>query len=491
MRNKIGIINRIPIRGKLILFMTVIVIIISLFNLYFYNKAYSSMGEYNSLLQDYTEVNNLSIKLIQSGNSIQKYTSADSGSTGDKSELNRYIDNKGQINKLIEGIYKSSNSLDTYLLTRSIKNSIATYEEEINAITLLTPGKEATYLKFLKAKNDALYIEGYIKQLLNIKLSEGELYHLQLTNRVITIRFINFASVVAILILSLVFIVAISNSITVPIKKLTQFARNISHGDFGSRKLELSSSEDINLLAGTLNQMSVNIENMIQIERQFHEEEIKSVKIAKELNEAKFLALQSQINPHFLFNTLNAIARFAMFEGAKKTTRLIESLSSIFRYNLKNLDKEVSLGEELIIINEYASIQNARFGDRFVFDIVCKADTSTVRIPRFILQPLVENAVIHGLEPKESIGKVRIKIVEICGRLVIKVIDNGVGITKELLQQLLDNTTDVGQLKGHTTGIGLNNVRERIMLHYKDVACFNIKSKVNVGTVITLNISKN
>ena len=490
MRKKIGILNRIPIRGKLILFMTIIVIAISLFDLYFYNKAYSSMGEYNRLLQDYTEVNNLSMQLIQSADSMQKYTSTE-GEAGDTAELSKYLQNKGQINKLIGEITNTSNSLDTYLLTRAIKNSIETYEEEIDAVILLKPGEEVTYLKFLKAKDDSLIIEGYIKQLLNIKLSEGELYHKQLTNRVVTIRLINFASIVAILILSLVFIVAISNSITIPIKKLTQFARNISHGDFESSKLELSSSEDINVLAGTLNQMSVNIENRIYIERQLHEEEIKSVKIAKELNEARFLALQSQINPHFLFNTLNAIARFAMFEDAKKTTRLIESLSSIFRYNLKNLEKEVSLSEELRIINEYASIQNARYGDRFVFDIVSKVDTDIIRIPRFILQPLVENAVIHGLEPKESAGKVRIKIVEIGNMLIIKVIDNGVGITKELLQQLLDNTTDSGMTRGHTTGIGLSNVRERIMLHYKDIARFDIKSKINMGTVITLTISKN
>lgn len=488
-RNRL--LNRIPIRGKLILFMTIIVLAISLFNLFFYNMAYSSMGEYNKLIQEYTEVNNLSIKLIQGRDSISKYTSADSGSTGDKSELRSYNDYRVQIDSLIMEIYNSSNSLDTYLLARSIKTSIKTYEDEISQVVLLKPGSERTYLKFLKAKNDSLYIEGYIKQLLNIKLSEGEWYHQQLTNRVKSIRFINFASVFAILLLSVILIIAISNSITIPIKKLIQFSRNISHGDFSSVKLELNSSEDINLLSNTLNQMSTNIENMISIERQLHEEEIKGVLISKELNEAKFLALQSQINPHFLFNTLNAIARFAMFEGAKKTTGLIESLSSIFRYNLKSIDKEVSLAEELRIIKEYAAIQSARFGDRFKFDVICKVEIENIRVPRFILQPLVENAVIHGLEPKESAGRVRIKIYRSSNKLIIKVIDNGIGITKERLQMLFDNSSEALPLKGHTTGIGLNNVRERIILHYKSEDCFTVKSILHFGTVITLNISTN
>lgn len=485
------LLNRIPIRGKLILFMTIIVIAISLFNLYFYNMAYSSMSEYNGLLQDYTEVNNLSIKLIQGRDSISTYTSLDSGATGDKSQLSSYNGFRIQIDNLTLKIYNSSNSLDTYLLSRAIKNSIETYEDEIGRVILLTPGSEGTYLEFLKAKNDSLYIEGYIKQLLKIKLTEGEWYHQQLTNRVKTIRFINFASVFAILVLSLILIIAISNSITIPIRKLIQFSRNISHGDFSSEKLELTSSEDINLLSNTLNQMSTNIESMIKIERQLHEEEIKGVLISKELNEAKFLALQSQINPHFLFNTLNAIARFAMFEGARKTTGLIESLSSIFRYNLKSIDKEVSLAEELKIIKEYAAIQSARFGDRFKFDIVCKAKINDILVPRFILQPLVENAVIHGLEPKESPGMVRIKIYEGSNSIIIKIIDNGVGITKEMLQILLESSSESLPLKGHTTGIGLNNVRERIILRYKNEKCFAVKSILNFGTVITLNISKN
>lgn len=485
-----GIIRRIPIRDKLIIFMTLMIIAISLFNLYFYNKAYSSMDEYNSLLKEYSEVNSLSIQLIQGRESISNYVSLDSGSTGDTSQINKYRDYEGQVDKLIKVISNSSNSLDTYLLASAIKNSLETYEDEIRMVSAMKPGAEETYVQFLNAKNSSSYIESYIKQLLDVKLSEGEWYHQQLTNRVKTIRVINFISVFVIMIISLVFVVALSNGITVPIKKLTQFARSISHGDFGSRELELNSSDDINILAGSLNQMSDNIQNMIRMERQFHEEEIKSIKVSKELNEAKFLALQSQINPHFLFNTLNAISRFAMFEGAEKTTKLIESLSGIFRYNLKSTE-EVSLNEELNAIREYASIQKARFGEKLKFDIVCLSDIGNVRVPRFIIQPLVENAVIHGLEPKESGGMIRIKIFKKDRLLIVKVIDNGKGISKEHLKQLLDSSEETVQVKGHTTGIGLNNVRDRLLLYYKNSDCFKLKSIENLGTVITLNIPVN
>jgi two-component system sensor histidine kinase YesM len=482
-------VHRISIRGKLILFMTTVVVVISLSNLYFYNMAYSSMDEYNRLLKDYSQVNTLSITLIQGRDSLTRYVTEGSGSEGDSLELYKYRISMDACNDLINKIVASSNSLDTVLQSNSIKNSIQTYSDEINSIIDSNAATEKKYLQFLTTKNDSLYIEGYIKQLLNTKLSEGEWYHQQLINRVRRIRIVNVTSVLLLMFISLLFIFAISNSITNPVKKLTQFARNVSRGNFINKELEMKSSEEINILAGTLNQMSKNILNMISMQNQLHEEEIKSIRISNELNEARFLALQSQIAPHFLFNTLNAIGRFSMFEGANKTTRLIESLSSIFRYNLKGTEK-VLLGEELKIMQAYAAIQSARFGDRIRFDIRCKADLGDIYVPRFILQPLVENAVIHGFEPKEGSGMVRVKIYEKSGYLVIKVIDNGMGIPAGKLAQLLGQSEETMQRKGDTTGIGINNVRERILLYYRNKDSFSIKSIENLGTVITLKITK-
>ncbi len=481
-------VRRISIRGKLIMFMTTVVVFISLSNLYFYNMAYSSMDEYNRLLREYSQVNSLSMNLIQGRDNFARYVTEGSGSEGDSLELYKYRISMDATGDLINEIVASANSLDTVLQSNAIRNSIQTYSEEIDSIINSNAKKETKYLKFLKAKDDSFYIEGYIKQLLNTKLSEGEWYHRQLTNRVRQIRVINFTSVLFLMLVSLLFIFAISNSITNPIKKLTQFARNVSRGNFVNKELEMRSSEEINILASTLNQMSKNIFNMISIQNQLHEEEIKSIKISNELNEARFLALQSQIAPHFLFNTLNAIARFSMFEGANKTTRLIESLSSIFRYNLKATEK-VQISEELKIIQAYAAIQSARFGDRIRFDIRCRTDLGSIYVPRFILQPLVENAVIHGLEPKEGSGMVRVKIQETSENLVIKVIDNGVGIPAGKLAQLLGQTEEAIQRKGDTTGIGVNNVRERILLYYRKTDSFSIKSKEHLGTVITLKLS--
>jgi hypothetical protein len=149
--------RKISIRGRLILFMTVIVIVISYFNLYFYNKAYNSIDEYNRLLKEYSEVNNLSIQLIEGRDSISKYASADSDSAGDKSDLMRYNASNTQTNLLAHKIFTSSNSLDTYLLSMAIKNSLETYEDEVQKIFPMKPSSEGIYLQYLKVKNVSLY----------------------------------------------------------------------------------------------------------------------------------------------------------------------------------------------------------------------------------------------------------------------------------------------------------------------------------------------
>jgi len=301
-------------------------------------------------------------------------------------------------------------------------------------------------------------------------------------------------SVIAITILGVAYIFMLSRRITEPIRKLAAYALEIARGNFQTREVHINSSDDLNILAFAFNKMAASIQNMIceiteksNLERKLYAQEMQNLKISQQLNEARFLALQSQINPHFLFNTLNAIMRKSMFEKANDTTQLIQSLANIFRYNLESFNKEVSLEEELAVVKEYVYIQQTRFGSRIGFSIVLPNDFGALQIPRFIVQPLVENAIIHGIEPKETGGAVRIKVCKKDGTVLIKIIDNGIGISQDQIRRILAGS-DEPYLKGHTTGIGITNVRDRLILYYKDQSCFSLSSKLNFGTVITLKI---
>jgi two-component system sensor histidine kinase YesM len=486
--------NQLAIHAKLILFATVLIAITSLANIFFYCQAYIAMDDYNNMLQDYSVINNLSIQLIRGRDALSRYSISK-----EREDLQTFQHSRMQTVELVRMIESRSNSQDTYLLSRAIQNGFAAYNGEIRKMFASSTVSVAYYNRLAKAESISGYLESYIKQLLDAKLTEGEWYQQRLADRVRLIRWINVLSIVVLAGFSFFFVLLFSRSITGPLQKLTKFSTAIAHGNFNLEPLAVDSSADINILALAFNKMVRNIQEMIHeltaksdLERKLHEEEYKNLKIAQQLNEARFLALQSQINPHFLFNTLNTAMRTAMFEHADQTSALIESLADLFRYNLDNRNTEVYLQDELQIIQQYIAIQQVRFRKRIGFDLVCPAELGHLEIPRLTIQPLVENAIIHGLEPQESGGKVRIKISVRGTWIIIKVIDNGTGIPRDRVKTFLSGANDGAgyQEQGHNNGIGLANVRERLILFSKDPHCFQIQSKSGWGTVITIRLSR-
>jgi sensor histidine kinase YesM len=287
--------------------------------------------------------------------------------------------------------------------------------------------------------------------------------------------------------ISLMFGSFFSVTLTKPIIDLAANSLKIANGDLNVKNVSAQSEDEIGVLTNSFNKMSRNINEMIEslkdkakMEKLLFEDEIKIVDMGKSLKEAQFLSLQSQINPHFLFNTLNAIARTSMFEQAPKTVRLIECLSNVFRYNLNNQEKAVTIKEELEILEEYMFIQKTRYGDRISFHIEKNGDISSTRIPVFTLQPLVENAVKYGIEPKEDGGSITVSIDKEEKGILIKIEDTGVGFnTEEINPQAREKKS---------TGIGLSNVRKRLALRFNGQEKFIIKSVIGTGTVITIFI---
>ena len=149
-----------------------------------------------------------------------------------------------------------------------------------------------------------------------------------------------------------------------------------------------------------------------------HREEIERVEMEKQLSGARLELLKSQINPHFLFNTLNMIACMAKLEEAVTTERMISSMSSLFRYNLKTSEQIVTLARELKVVQDYMYIQQMRFGSRILYSCDLKVDAEQAMIPAFTLQPVVENAMVHGLSKKEQGGRVHVRIWEQGKRLL-------------------------------------------------------------------------
>ncbi|CAH0345181.1 PocR ligand-binding domain-containing protein [Bacillus sp. CECT 9360] len=211
------------------------------------------------------------------------------------------------------------------------------------------------------------------------------------------------------------------------------------------------------------------------------------VELEKLLQETQLKVLQSQINPHFLFNTLNTIARLAYLENAEQTQNVTYSLAKIMRYSLRNTDGMVTLKEELDYITHYLNIQQNRFHNRICFEQEIEADVEAIKIPIFTIQPIIENAIIHGFEPQDS--KVDIKISGSLkeNKVFIEVSDTGEGIPEERLSTILSGGRTTKN--SHTTGMGMTNVHKRLQ-HYFGIeyGITGIESKIGVGTVVQITI---
>ena len=201
-------------------------------------------------------------------------------------------------------------------------------------------------------------------------------------------------------------------------------------------------------------------------------------RITREKEECRLLALQTQIQPHFLFNTLNGIKWLCIIESAPTAERMIESLGHILEYSLGKTKDCVTLEEELTCLKHYVELQKMRYGN--IFDVFYEMDEKLLKleVPVLILQPLVENSIIHGIREKEDRGEIWIRARQTDDEAVISVEDNGEGISEERICEILNGN-------GTTGNIGVVNVKERMELYYRD-SRFEIVSEEGRGTRIQM-----
>mgnify|MGYP001397580371 CR=1 FL=1 len=213
-------------------------------------------------------------------------------------------------------------------------------------------------------------------------------------------------------------------------------------------------------------------------------EEIKEkMKLERLLKNIELKALQSQVNPHFLFNTLNVIARMALIEDSPTTEELIYALSDILRYSLKNADKMVDINAEMSNTDKYLYLQKIRKGDRIKFEFDISPEILSYNIPVMTLQPLIENSILHGFKNKSEDGFLKISGFKNDEKsIIIKISDNGAGMNKETLDKILDEN------RRDTIGLGVNNVNSRLKHVFGDEYGLSIESEVNKGTCVSIKI---
>lgn len=261
-----------------------------------------------------------------------------------------------------------------------------------------------------------------------------------------------------------------------PIKRLEEAMNEIQEGNLDTR-VDIESNDEVGIVANGLNQMTEKLQN--HIERVY----------VAELNQknAELEALKTQIQPHYLYNTLDAIRMTAVTNDDHLTAEMLGNLSAQLKYLIGTNQDRVDLKAEIENIKNYFNLIRIRFENRFDLEIDIPAKLLQVKVPQLILQPAVENAVKHGLRPKEGEGRVAIYAEETDGCLEITVMDDGIGMGEESLRELkhLLESPEPGKRTGSTwENIGIKNVYDRIKLIYGEQYGLEISSYEGMGTIV-------
>jgi len=288
--------------------------------------------------------------------------------------------------------------------------------------------------------------------------------------------------------LSILIIYRYSFAITVPITLLANAARELEVGNFIHEIPQYIHDDEIGTLYTAFAKMQKSIRdafNEIQkkseLEQQILFQKMEMLEYQHKLKDSELLALQTQINPHFLYNTLSAGWQLALTEHSDKTAEFLQKLAEFIRYALKPANRLVLVSEEVDCAKKYVWLLQARFGNRFAFEFSIDDKAFAYEVPALILQPLIENSINHGLKEMEQGGTVWITAVLQNSTVYFRVEDNGSGMNEEERQKVLSPDAQ-------EKGIGLTNVIRRIELATNGKGEVSITSKVGHGTAITISI---
>ncbi len=246
----------------------------------------------------------------------------------------------------------------------------------------------------------------------------------------------------------------------------------------------LPGSDEFASIYHALETTTQNIKKLID---EVYQHKIEQEQLLSRQNDIRFKMLASQINPHFLFNTLETIRMQALSDGNRKVANTIKLLAKILRHNLDVTDRPVPLFTEVEAVSNYLDIQHLRFADRVSYDITYLSDIRNIGILPLLIQPVVENSFIHGLESRKSGGFIYISIECKEKDLFIHVKDNGSGMSKDRLEELRQKLL-TGTVENISASIGMVNVNQRIKLFYGSAYGLEIESVENEGTCVTIHV---
>ncbi len=382
------------------------------------------------------------------------------------------------------------------LLQRELAGLIDRYLESARAAAEAKGNRsvEVYTSRFEDSETTAALARSIIERVESRNLAASIDAYSDLNSRIKAVIATNAALVVAAVLMAFMIFLSYTWAITGPLSSLAAAARAIEGGDYESVVPHEGATEEIATMANAFERMRRSVRAAFdeqrakaEIERRLIEEELRLVDMDRKLKDAELLALQAQINPHFLFNTLSAGMQLALSEGADRSADFMDKLAAFIRYALRSPSRLVGIADEIECVELYVWLLRLRFGERFSFSIEVEEGTLGIDLPALVLQPLVENAVGHGLRDVEKGGRVRISARLEGGEALLEVADNGAGMEEALAERLIREAM-VAESSGGEGGIGLHNVIRRLSLATGGKARVEMESAVGQGTLVRIRL---
>ncbi len=304
------------------------------------------------------------------------------------------------------------------------------------------------------------------------------------TKAVNTALFNSFLAIMTCFIAAILLIIIFARSITGRLWRIRNYTHEITLGNFDTGT-NLIGNDEIGQLATDVTTMIAYIKDLMQKNQEYI---LRQSALELKHKEAALSLLTNQINPHFLFNTLDTIRMELLMDKDSKASHAILMLSELLRSSIETGSHPIALNKELKMAENYLNLTKIRFGDQFSFHIDCQIEENLLILP-FILQPIVENAVIHGLRNCAYAGQITITVKQVGDDIIMEIVDNGTGMDQTRLE-LLRQSLQASPYEEETQHIGISNVHKRLRLYYGDSYGLSIESIPGSGTSVTAKLRR-
>ena len=488
--------GRHSIQTKLIGLISLMLAIVFLVNLFLYSRVNSMVEQIDSVFASNASIGEMTDTLSLLDGYIYEYLS-----TRSSSSLENYYRYAQNYQDLVEQLSAKKTDSPKLMLEKNIREMSLSYLEKAEEAVQAKRGRNVEgYRNGYEACAQLFgYINSYIYELNTMRFSENSARYQYLLSVMNVLEIMSMLVIAALFALILVGIILIVRNMIGPLTTLAASAGKVAEGDLSVKVPVVDPRDEIGIVSGTFNQMIESIREYINRFRDNMQEQarMKERELSMEANlrEAQLNFLQAQINPHFLFNSLNAGAQLAVMEEADATGEFLEKMADFFRYNVRK-SGESTLGEEVELVDTYIYILNVRFAGDITYRKEIEPGLGSEKVPAMILQPLVENALNHGIREMMDSGEIILRILREEEFIRVSVCDNGVGMSTEQISRIFDKAGGREKRQGEddpalqsmgSTGIGLENVIRRMRLFYDREDLVSVRSEGHMmGTEVTL-----